>query len=289
MSNKTVKLINYTILFLVPLILIFSVRGMPGNPDINELLSDRWEEHGPLELSPERGRFALMYSLVEDRSFQFSVAVARLAIPDLGYHNGQYVSLFAPGVSFLAIPGYLAGKAVNASVLGSFLTISLFALLNFFLIRKISIHLKASETAATFAALIFLFATPAFAYSVSLYQHHVSTFILLLGIYVLLKWNNFWSLGLIWFLWAVSISIDYPNFFLMLPVGLFALTRLITIRKTAEKTHLELNTLLLTSFITVILPLGFFFWTNTASYGNPFSACGHGSECAGLGRARPAS
>src|SRR5690606_17399700 len=125
------------------------------------------------------GRFALAYSLIENNSFYFTEEIARFASPDVGFHKGNYVSLFAPLLSFLATPGYLLGKYLGASQVGAFATISVFAILNLLLIRSVATKLGANSIAATIGAISFVFASPAFAYAVNLYQHHVSTFLIL--------------------------------------------------------------------------------------------------------------
>ena len=70
----------FTILFILfcAAILILGLRGIPGNPDAYTLNTQQWKpneptESAPFELSPERGRYALTYSLVEDKSVQISV------------------------------------------------------------------------------------------------------------------------------------------------------------------------------------------------------------------------
>jgi hypothetical protein len=95
-------------------ILAVSLRGNPGNPDETSLNTLAWKDNGPLELSPERGRFALTYSIVEDNSVHFSVPIARFATPDLGYKDSHYVSLFAQGVSYLVVPGFVRGSRAMA-------------------------------------------------------------------------------------------------------------------------------------------------------------------------------
>lgn len=261
----------------VPLLLLLSVRGLPGNPNIYELNSPVWTLDGPLELSPERGRFALLYSIVEDGSLSFSSLVARLALPDLGISDsGKYVSLFAPGVSFLMIPGYLFGKALGASQVFTYLTIVLFAIANVFLIRSIAFRLGAGYFTSLFAGLVFVFATPAFAYSVNLYQHHVSTFLLLLSIWILLHFRSWWSFAFIWFLCSLAVVIDNPNIFLLFPVGLFALVRLFRMTTIGRTPRMRrMNTVrALTTFVGFLVPLGLFAWYNFAAYGDPFQLPG---------------
>src|SRR5437764_713806 len=68
-----VKMLGYMFLLLfLATTLLVSMRGNPGNPTQDQLNTPYWKDNGPFELSPERGRFALLYSLVENHSFQFS-------------------------------------------------------------------------------------------------------------------------------------------------------------------------------------------------------------------------
>lgn len=268
--------ILYTVLLLIfcAVILAVSVRGNVGNPTPNELNTDSWKNAGPLELSPERGRFALLYAITEQHTFSFSTDLARFATPDVGYTDGKYVSLFAPAVSFLAAPGYIAGKYFGISQVGSYSVIALFALLNVFLIRSIAIRLGAHPIAATIGGLAFLFASPAFAYAVTLYQHHISTFIILLSIFLLIKYKSAWSLAAIWMLCAFSVTVDYPNFFMMIPIGIVALLRTFKTEKKAGKFTFSVPLLRVIAIFTMIIPMAFFMWYNKMSYGNPFQLSG---------------
>lgn len=255
-------------------ILLLSVRGHLGNPTPEELNTDYWKDEGPLELSPERGRFALVYSLAENNSFSFSVPIARFVTPDLAYANGKYVSLFAPGVSFLAMPGFFIGKMFGASQVGTFMMVGIFAILNALLIKLIAVRLGARQLAGWIAAFVFLFATPAYAYAVTLYQHHISTFLILLSIYVLVRFRSLVSLAVVWFLCALSIPIDYPNLILMAPIGVYALLRVIVPEETKEALKVTIKFGGLLTILTALLPLGFFLWFNVMSYNNPLQLSG---------------
>jgi hypothetical protein len=261
-------------LIFIALVLVLTLKGITGNPSELELSSGKWMENGPFELSPDRGRFALTYSLVENRSFYFTLPLASFTTPDLGYTNGHYVSLFAPGVSFLIIPGYIIGRLFNLAQAGTFAVIALFALFNSFLIYAIAKKLTASSTASILSAFTYIFASPAFSYGVSLYQHHITTFIMLLSVYVLLRFKSIWSLFLIWFLCGISLVIDYPNLLLMLPVALYAFTKIIVVKNTKSKLSLKIHYLGFITIITAFLPLLFLFWFNNASYSNPFQLSG---------------
>lgn len=270
---KRVLPIALFILFSATL-LTLSVRGVAGNPTSATIHQATWRDDGPFELSPERGRFALAYSLAENQSFSFSLPVARFATPDLGYKNGRYVSLFAPGLSFLVIPGYLAGKLVGFAQVGTFAVVAIVAIINAVFIRSLAMSVGAGSLPATIAALAFLFATPAYAYAITLYQHHISTLLILASIWLLVNKNTWWSLAMIWGLCALSISIDYPNFFLMLPVGLAGVGKMITPVRRPSVFGIRIQTIRLFSVLGMVFPIIFFLWTNRMSYGNPLQLAG---------------
>ena len=274
--NMKKQIILTVLIFLFcALILALGLRGIPGNPTAEELNSPRWVTTGPFELSNERGRFALLYSVLENHSFQFALPLARFATPDLALSpDSQYVSLFAPAVSFIAIPGYIIGKYFGASQVGAFAVIALFAIFNVLLIRAIAIRLGTDKIAAAIGALAFLFATPAFTYAVTLYQHHISLFIILLSVYILMRWNNFWSLSAVWFLLALSAAVDNPNVIFMAPIGLYAAAKMFVINKEPAKIIIRFRKKALIALIGALVPVILFLWFNQASHGNSLKLSG---------------
>lgn len=280
---------KFLLVLISAIALSLSLRGNMGNPQESELNNVEWREDGPFELSPERGRFGLTYSLVEHHSPFFSVPLARFITPDLGYINDKYVSLFAPGLSYLIMPGYIVGKYFGASQVGSFAIISLFAIFNLLLLYGIARKLGVGKTASFIAPLVFLFATPAFAYGVDLYQHHVSTFLILSSLYLLFASNHWIALSLVWLLCAASIPLDYPNLILMLPLGLYALSRIVEITRTKESTTINFRFWRILTFISMSLPIAFFLWFNQTSYANPLQFSGTIGSVANIGQdGRPA-
>jgi hypothetical protein len=255
-------------------ILSLTIKGIPGNPTENQLADPKWSETGPLEPSIEGGRFALLYSLVENKSVEFTKDIALLATPDLGYRNGKYISLFAPGVSMLAIPGYLIGKVFGLAQVGSFATVAFFAILNVLLLRSIAIRLGANQIASVIAALAFLFASPAFAYATTFYQHHVSTFLILLSIFILLRFKSFISLACVWLLYGIAFIVDYPNLILMFPIALYALGQAIQIIKKEKHILFNFSVLKVLAVSLIILPLTLMFWYNHNANGGPLKLSG---------------
>lgn len=268
-NNKT-----FRIIFVLIFTMILSLRGIKGIPLESELNTPAWKENGPFELSPERGRFTLMYSLIENHSFHYSIPLARFVTPDLGYWKEKYVSLVAPGLSFLVMPGYVVGKFLGISQVGAFAAVAAFAIANCILIKRICESLGANKTAAWLAGLVFLFATPAYTYGVTLYQHHISTSLILLSLYILMKAKKTWPLFFVFFLCAASIPIDNPNLFLMFPIGLWTFSRIVQTQTTFGKLRIKIPLAKFYIFSGIILPLLFFIWFNYKSYGNPFQLSG---------------
>ena len=252
------------------LIILIGIKGYWGNPKISDLNTRVWQDNGPFELSPERGRFALLYSIVEDKSFQFSVEVARFVTPDLGYKNGKFVSLFAPGLSIILIPGYIIGKFVGASQLGASLTIGLFALLNMYLIYLLAQKFGADKTSSYISAILFVAGTPAFSYAGSIYQHHISVFFILLCLYLSKVSVSGLKLSFIYILSIFSILIDYPNAFFLLPILIYATFRYITVTLQKGTLNIVIPNAYPIVLSTILVPLSVFFYINFVSYGNYF-------------------
>lgn len=288
-SNSTTKnMKNFLPKFLLVLIsviaLSLSLRGNMGNPHESELNNIEWKEEGPFELSPERGRFGLTYSLVEYNSPFFSLPLAHFITPDLGYINDRYVSLFAPGVSFLIMPGYIIGKYFGASQVGSFAVVSLFAVINVILIYSITTSLGFRKVSSFISSLIFLFGSPAFAYGVDLYQHHISTFLILLSMLLLIKFKSFWSYFFVWFLVGWSISIDYPNLVLMSPIMIYLGRSMYEYIIKSNRLIFNIHISKVLAVLSVIMPLSFFIWFNQISYGNPFQFAGNVGSVGNIGQ-----
>lgn len=267
-------ILTIVLILFAGIIFALTVRGISGNPNSKQIQSPTWRESGPFELSPERGRFALLYSLVEDNSFIFSIDVARFATPDVAFTNGKYASLFAPLVSFAAMPGYLIGKLFGIAQVGAYATVGIFALLNMLLIRSIAMRLGAKNFATTVGSLVFIFASPAFSYAVTLYQHHISAFLILTTLYLILRFKNWLSLFGVWLLFATSIPVDYPNLVLMLPMALYATTRIVWLKREKAGITLKIKPMYIVTFISVLIPLLFYVWFSQNSYGKPLQLSG---------------
>ncbi len=256
------KIVFVLFILISAIILAATLRGIPGNPKESDLNSLEWKESGPFELSPERGRFALIFSVIENKTFFYSPEIAKFSAPDVGFKDGAYMSLFAPGLSLITLPGYIIGKHYDIAQVGTYAVVAVFALLNVALIIKLSRLLGANKLGSFFAAFVFLFATPAFSYAVNLYQHHISTFLILYSLYLLITSKNALGYYLIFFVFGLSVAVDNPNLFFMFPIGAAAIFEMIKTERKDGYIKININPMHILSIAAVAIPLFIFMTYN---------------------------
>jgi hypothetical protein len=139
----------------------------------------------PLAISApnERSRLYLTVALVERHSFAIDVEVRRFGrIFDLATHDGHLYSDKAPGSSLIAIPAYLALRAVfgqdqvrieHLLLLGRFAVMLPLSLLGVLALRALLRYLDVSRSIAHLVALTSIVATAAFHYGAAFFGHHI--------------------------------------------------------------------------------------------------------------------
>ena len=262
------------LVLLVSGLLAVTVRGVWGNVTPDYIVTHLRVQGMPFELSPERGRFALTYSVAENHSFEFTRDIAAMAVPDLATVNGKYVSLFAPGVSIIALPFYLLGRLWGLSQVFAFASVAVFAGLNVYLIYLIVRRFTTNGFAAIAAGLTFLFATSAWAYAGVLYQHHITTFLMLLIFFILLHSRNILLTLFVGFLFGFSLFVEYPNAVFFLPLLLLLLAKHIDITPISDRIRFSFNFSVLFIFLGFALGMIPFLWYNTNAYNDPFQLAG---------------
>lgn len=255
-------------------ILALTVKGSLGNPTAEEIRTDLSGETQPFELSPERGRYALVMSIAENKSLYFTEDIARYVLPDLGYINGRFVSLFAPGVSFFAIPFYILGKEFNLAQVATFSLSATFALgssvLIAFLVKKV---VKSWYPGIT-AGLVFLFATPAWVYATTFYQHHATSFLILISLLIVTSSRRPWVPYVFGLIFGLSILVEYQNAVFFIPLALYLAARHLSLLEKSEELVIKVNTYLLLAVIGALISLGVTLWYNRVAYGNAFRLAG---------------
>jgi hypothetical protein len=272
-------------LFLPSIILILlglffyalTVRGIYGKPIISQVKNNLDQPTKPFELSPERGRYAIIVSLAEDHRFALRPDLGMMVYPDVGFYKGKFYSFFAPGISILALPFYLLGSEYNIPQVASYFVISIIASLNLALIFLIAKRIfKMPLWASIFAALIFGFGCSAWSYAITLYQHQVTTFLILLSFFAVWKIHNkskftiLWA-SLVWFNFGYAVFIDYPNVLFLAPVMIyFAYSGIsASIHSTTKKIKLFIRpSVILTSIILIawIAIHGYYNYVNFGSW-----------------------
>jgi hypothetical protein len=204
-----------------------TLRGVPGNIQVSSIKNNLDQATKPFELSPERGRFLMTMALGEYGTFDLTSELADAAYPDVGYFRGRYYIFFAPGISMFALPTYVLGRYFGYSQLGAYAIIPLFAVMNLIFLYKIAKDIfKLPTTYSLIAPIIFGFASTAWSYAITLYQHHATTFFILSSFYAAWRFSKNTRYSYVWgfFIWvnyALALLIDYPNAFLMAPVMVY--------------------------------------------------------------------
>jgi hypothetical protein len=269
------------ILILSSLVLIFglyaaTLKGINGNVNSSNLNKQTIKAAPPFESSHERATFAETITLVETGKFNLSLGLANFGAPDVGLYQNKFYSLFPPGISISLIPFYLIGQKIGFSQLMAYATIPLYALLSLILLYKISRDVfKLSPSISFFLSLVFGFASFAWAYSITIYQHIPTAFLILVAFYFgwKLKNKNSHRFYILWgaISWAaigISIFFDYPNAFLMVPVVFYILSGLIKFEKVKEKVRLNINLAIPLTAIFFVLAIGLHFVFSHGVYGN---------------------
>src|SRR5258708_5699942 len=135
-----------------------TIKGIKGNPGPSEFKNNLDQATKPFELSPERGRYAQVISLVNGHRFDLSQTLADAVYPDVGFYKGRFYAFFAPGVSILAAPFYAIGSKFNLGQVVTFSFSSVFAVLTavvtYFIGRKV---LKLNVPGSLLAFLFYMF------------------------------------------------------------------------------------------------------------------------------------
>jgi hypothetical protein len=185
------------------------------------------------------------------------------------------VSLFAPALSYVVIPGYIFGKMIGHSQFGTNLVIAIFGLVNTYLVYLVSKKFGAKTLSAMTAGVIFILATPAFSYAGSLYQHHITTFLLLSCLLILHRSKvNFLQLLLTFLFISIAVLVDYPNLVIFAPLGLLAASKIINLKNKKNYLKLKIKPVLMLSIVSIIPIIFLLLSYNKVTYGNYFQFAG---------------
>ncbi|QQR64315.1 hypothetical protein IPH70_02230 [Candidatus Roizmanbacteria bacterium] len=220
-----------SIIFLIVLsavLLTATLRGEYGNHESIPELSRLNAETLPFESSHERAPYAEMLAIKDRGTIELGKELGLFASPDAGYDGDKIYSFFPSGVSYLILGGYIIGQNYNLGSLSAFAVMGLLTVGTIILIFLISRNIfKLPIWASILAPLTFAFATTAWSYSITIYQHAPTAFIAMLMFYLTWKYKNaknslvYLYAILVGSLYALALFIDYPNALTLSPLGVY--------------------------------------------------------------------
>lgn len=262
----------YILLIAISLVLFtFTARGNVGIPTVQDIIAQNGKSGKAFETSQEGARYGLLLSIYHDRSFNLD-KYPQVSTPDLGKINGHYFSFFPPTLSILAIPLYLLGLQIGAPQITVFSITAIFSILTMCLIIKFSKKLGVSDSSALFAALAFGFGTNAWGYSVTLYAHVVSAFLLLLALYIIFFWEKKYILlkaFCVWLVYGLAVLLDYPNLITFFPIAILISLQGLKIEKEKTMISISYNWRFVIAPIIFLLILVFYGYYNYLNFGSP--------------------
>jgi len=267
-------LFTFLLLSIITSAYLFTIKGSWGNPTGGQFKNNLDQATRAFELSPERDRYVLIMSLINDHRFNLSKVLADAAYPDTGYYQGRYYIYFTPGISLLAIPLYLIGQHYHLAQVASFSLNILFSLGVAFFIYKIATKiLSLPPFAGVLAALIYMFASDSWSYAVTLYQHQATTFLLMSAFFAAWWFNQSkrfsWLAAIyVWLSFAISLLIDYPNGFFFLPIMMYFCLSNLRLSYIDSKLQITIRwSIFLTSIIFIIISIGHGYY-NQVNFGS---------------------
>ena len=151
-------------------------------------------------VSNEFTRLALIESLAERQTFIIDESVF-FPTKDIAFYDGHYYSKPAPGLALLEVPVYLFFKWLFSTFFTEpyfnliiwhirfvlLITTVLISTFTVILVYSTCKLFKMSELAAILTAFVYAFGTFAWVYSQTFFPHPLSSFLLLLGVYFIIK------------------------------------------------------------------------------------------------------
>lgn len=268
------KLKYLLIIIISGLLLTLTIRGAKGNPQPVDIKYKLDQATGAFELSPERGRYAHVATMVATGSYALSKTWGDVVYPDVGYYNGKFYSFFAPGISYIAVPFYVVGEHFNLAQVVTFSLAALVTILALLFIFKISKEILALPTwASLFAGLLYAFGSNAWSYSITLYQHQFTVLFILSGLYAVWRYRqserNGWLWGLlVWLSFGLALFVDYPNGILYLPVIIYFFASSVHWSRTQSKVKLNIRSAFVYTSIAFIALIGLQALHNSNYYGS---------------------
>lgn len=259
-------------------LLLFSatIRGVAGNMEDITKVGQLTMPGGPFESSHERAPYAEMLAIKNRGTIELGKTLADFGAPDVGYEGNRYYSFFPSGIAVVALAGYTLGAQLGIGQVSAYFVMSLISIvtmITIFLICRDTFKLPVWASMA--APILFAFGTPAWSYSITIYQHAVAACFAMLMFYFTWryrqrgKYNYIWA-ALVWTLYGTSLFFDYPNAVLLLPNMLYLLLSSFRVRRYHEgqRVAFSFNTAIITTMVFFVMIVGYLGYHNTKYFGS---------------------
>ncbi len=224
---------------------------------------------GPYEASNSRGRYMLIQAIVDSGTFFLNKEQAAFSLPDLTIFNGKYISIFTPGISFLAVPFYILGKSLGAAQLTTFAMNIFIGIANVYLVYALTRKIGVSPTSSAICGFLFLFGTNTLSYSTTLTQHPLSAALVLVGLLSVAGKPTILKNLTLGYMFGLAAMTDIPNILLFAPILLYAAAKQINIKYINDTKTIEFSGKTLAIALGAIPFIFAFAWYNhrlTGSY-----------------------
>lgn len=249
---------------------MFTVRGEFGNAENPKGGDAQTLVGGVFESSHERAPYAFMLSLLERKTVVLTKDLADFGSPDVGFIKDKFYSYFPIGISALIAPLYLLGYKYNLGLLGAYATMPLIAIATLVALYGIARRvLQLPAWSALVAALVFGFATTSWSYAITIYQHQVSAFCMVVGFYCVWSYAQRTSRAWVWsalfaFIYGLSVFVDYPNALLLAPLGIYFLYESFDLHKAIAGYQIKIRaSLVLAGLIFTLITAGHLYYNQT--------------------------
>ncbi len=264
------KVFSFVVIVVVFAVLLTStLKGVAGNPSAKYIEENLKSAGAPFENSPERNRYAQLLALMEYNSTTLPVEVARIVLPDLGYHNGKYVGLYPPGFLLLSAPFYAVGKIYGYAQLATGSISIVIAMLLVAVVTSIGRKLNMGVLPSLVSVSLFLFGTSAWAYTTSIYQHLLTTLILLTIFRLILSKRSIVNAGFIWLLAFFAFLVDTPNVLFVTPFVLFMIFQKCGVDSKIKRIKISVSKSIIYGALFVLPLFTAWMFYNQTTYGQP--------------------
>jgi hypothetical protein len=259
---------SMAIVFWFGLILALTFKGKES---LNHYSNTMGTEVGsPFESSNSSSRYALVEAIVKDKTIALDLPRAEFASPDVVKSHGKYFTIFAPGVSFFAIPFYILGMYFNLQQVTTYIAINIVALTNTLLIIYIAKKLTNSLHAALISGFIFLCGTNALVYAQTLTQHHLTILCMLIAFALAIQKKSPIKTMLIGFVSGMAVLMDIPNILIVAPIAVYAFFQTIEVKKEKKRKYLSVQVFsVIALLLGGIVPLTVYGYYNTLQSNSP--------------------